>query len=153
MKQYGLKVNGHQYDVMVKDINKDMTLAEVVVNGETYQVEISGVKSKATSRPQVAAAPGSSATTVTPSTSNPSVPRAAAPSAGAGAAIKCPLPGTILSIKVKVGDTVSVGQTLLVLEAMKMENNIDADRSGVVKQILVQQGATVLEGDNLIIIG
>ena len=51
-----------------------------------------------------------------------------------------------------MGDTVSRGQTLVVLEAMKMENNIDADRAGVVKQVLVQQGATVMEGDNLIVI-
>ena len=64
----------------------------------------------------------------------------------------CPLPGTVLSVKVAVGDTVSRGQTLVVLEAMKMENNIDADRAGVVKQVLVQQGATVMEGDNLIVI-
>ena len=67
--------------------------------------------------------------------------------------MKCPLPGTVLSVKVAVGDTVAAGQTLVVLEAMKMENNIDADRAGVVKQILVQQGATVMEGDVLIVIG
>ena len=64
----------------------------------------------------------------------------------------CPLPGTVLSVKVAVGDTISQGQTLVVLEAMKMENNIDADRGGVVKQILVQQGATVMEGDTLLVI-
>ncbi|MDE7123786.1 MAG: biotin/lipoyl-binding protein, partial [Alistipes sp.] len=79
-------------------------------------------------------------------------PRIAAAAPAAGAGVKCPLPGTVLSINVKVGDTVAAGQTLMVLEAMKMENNIDADRAGVVKQILVQQGATVMEGDNLIVI-
>ena len=57
-----------------------------------------------------------------------------------------------VAVKVAVGDSVTAGQTLVVLEAMKMENNIDADRSGVVKQIFVQQGATVMEGDNLIVI-
>ncbi|MBO5188210.1 MAG: acetyl-CoA carboxylase biotin carboxyl carrier protein subunit, partial [Alistipes sp.] len=62
------------------------------------------------------------------------------------------LPGTVMAVKVAVGDTVAVGQTLLVLEAMKMENNIDSDRAGVVKQICVQQGATVMEGDNLIVV-
>ena len=67
-------------------------------------------------------------------------------------AVKSPLPGTVLAIEVKVGDRVTTGQTLLVLEAMKMENNIDADRGGVVKEISVQQGATVMEGDNLIVI-
>ena len=59
----------------------------------------------------------------------------------------------VSEVKVAVGDTVAAGQTLVVLEAMKMENNIDADRAGVVKQILVQQGATVMEGDVLIVIG
>jgi len=59
----------------------------------------------------------------------------------------------VLSIKVAVGDTVSAGQTLMVLEAMKMENNIDATTSGIVKEICVQTGASVMEGDTLIIIG
>ena len=66
--------------------------------------------------------------------------------------MKSPLPGTVLAVKVNVGDRVTTGQTLVVLEAMKMENNIDADRGGVVKEISVQQGATVMEGDNLIVI-
>ena len=61
-------------------------------------------------------------------------------------------PGTVLSVKVQVGDKVASGQTLVVLEAMKMENNIDADRAGVVKEVCIQQGATVMEGDNLIVI-
>ena len=58
-----------------------------------------------------------------------------------------------MAVKVAVGDAVKAGQTLMVLEAMKMENNIDADRDGTVTQIMVQQGATVQEGDNLIVIG
>ncbi len=66
--------------------------------------------------------------------------------------MKCPLPGTVLSVKVQVGDKVASGQTLVVLEAMKMENNIDADRAGVVKEVRIEQGATVMEGDNLIVI-
>jgi biotin carboxyl carrier protein len=66
--------------------------------------------------------------------------------------VKSPLPGTVLSIKVAVGDKVAAGQTLLILEAMKMENNIDAERGGVVKQILAQPNATVMEGDTLIVI-
>ncbi len=66
--------------------------------------------------------------------------------------MKCPLPGTVLSVNVKEGDRVAPRQTLFVLEAMKMENNIDAERGGVVKSILVQKGATVMEGDLLIVI-
>ena len=79
-------------------------------------------------------------------------PRLSAVAPSTGYAVKCPLPGTVLAVKVNVGDKVAMGQTLVVLEAMKMENNIDADRAGVVKQISVQQGATVMEGDTLIII-
>ena len=89
---------------------------------------------------------------ITPSTATPS-PRIAPAASSSGYSVKCPLPGTILSVKVAVGDTIATGQTLVVLEAMKMENNIDADRGGVVKQVLVQQGATVMEGDVLIVIG
>ena len=63
------------------------------------------------------------------------------------------MPGKILGVKANAGDAVKKGQVIVVLEAMKMENNIDADRAGVVKQILVQQGATVMEGDVLIVIG
>ncbi|MDE5579380.1 MAG: biotin/lipoyl-binding protein, partial [Alistipes sp.] len=80
-------------------------------------------------------------------------PAAALEASACGTVVKCPLPGTVLAVKVAVGDTVAPGQTLAVLEAMKMENNIDASCGGVVKQILVQPGATVMEGDSLIVIG
>ena len=67
--------------------------------------------------------------------------------------VKSPLPGVILDIRIKEGDPVAVGQTLVVLEAMKMENNIDSDRAGVVKSIKVNRGDSVLEGDVLITLG
>ena len=66
--------------------------------------------------------------------------------------MKCPLPGTVLSVKVAVGDTVAAGQTLVVLEAMKMENDIKADRDGKVTAIKVSKGESILEGTDLIII-
>ena len=145
MKDYSLKINGHNYDVQIDDVNEASTLAHVVVNGVSYEVEIGGAQAAASKKPQVApAAKGANSAMITPATAAPS-PRLAAVAPSAGYAVKCPLPGT-------VGDTVSRGQTLVVLEAMKMENNIDADRAGVVKQVLVQQGATVMEGDNLIVI-
>ena len=62
------------------------------------------------------------------------------------------MPGTILDVKASVGQAVKAGDVLMILEAMKMENNIDADRAGVVKEVCIQQGATVTEGDNLIVI-
>ena len=153
MKDYSLKINGHNYDVQINDVNEASTVAHVTVNGTAYEVEIDGGKGAVSTRPQVAPAPqGANSAKITPATAAPS-PRIASTAAPAsGKAVKCPLPGTVLDIKVKEGDSVSAGQTLMILEAMKMENNIDADRSGVVKQILVQQGATVMEGDSLIVI-
>ncbi len=152
MKDYSLKINGHTYNVQIDEVNENSTLARVNVNGTNYEVEIEGSKTSPSMKPQVAAAPkAANSAQITPQTAAPSAP-AQRPAAAAAGAIKCPLPGTVMAIKVAVGDTVSAGQTVLVLEAMKMENNIDADRAGVVKQICVQQGATVMEGDNLIVI-
>ena len=152
MKDYSLKINGHNYNVQIDDENDSSTVAHVIANGVDYEVEIEGGKKPKVSKPQVAPAPKSANSgMIMPSTATPS-PRLSAIPPSSGYSVKCPLPGTVLSVKVAVGDTISQGQTLVVLEAMKMENNIDADRGGVVKQILVQQGATVMEGDTLLVI-
>ena len=150
MKKYSLKINGNQYEVKIDDINEASTLAHVTVNGTKYDVEIEGGKATGAKKPAVAPAPQATGLSVTPKTPIASKPVAAP--AATGAKVTCPLPGTVISINVKEGDTVAAGQTLLVLEAMKMENNIDAERGGVVKQILVAAGATVMEGDTLIVI-
>ena len=152
MKDYSLKINGHNYSVQIDDVNEASTVAHVVVNGVDYEVEIEGAKASTVSKPQVAPAPKSAnSAMITPSSATPS-PRITAAAPSSGYSVKCPLPGTVLSVKVAAGDTIAAGQTLVVLEAMKMENNIDADLGGVVKQVLVQQGATVMEGDVLIVI-
>lgn len=152
MKDYSLKINGHNYNVQIDDANENSNIAHVIVNGVDYEVEIEGAKTSSVSRPQVAPAPKSANSgMIMPSTATPS-PRLSAIPPSSGYSVKCPLPGTVLSVKVAVGDTITKGQTLVILEAMKMENNIDADRGGVVKQILVQQGATVMEGDTLLVI-
>jgi len=90
-----------------------------------------------------------------PSTdSHPSIAKTSSPSAPKGTGtIKSPLPGVILDLLVKKGDTVKVGQRLLVLEAMKMENNIEADKAGIVVSIAKNKGDSVMEGDILIVIG
>ena len=72
--------------------------------------------------------------------------------AGSGNKVYAPLPGTITEIKVNVGDTIKAGDTVVVLEAMKMQNNIEADYSGKITSILVKQGDTVLEGSTLLTI-
>ena len=154
MKDYSLKINGYNYDVRIDNINETSTLAHVVVNGTPYEVEIVGAKAPVAGKPQIAPAPtASNSAQVTPQTAVKSAPAAAPAVAAGGSTVKSPLPGTVMAVKVAVGDAVKAGQTLMVLEAMKMENNIDADRDGTVSQILVQQGATVQEGDNLIVIG
>lgn len=152
MKDYSLKINGHNYNVQIDQVNETSTVAHVIVNGVDYEVEIAGTKASSVSKPQVAPAPVSAdSAKITPASAAPS-PRLAATPPSSGYSVKCPLPGTVLALKVAVGDKIAAGQTLMVLEAMKMENNIDADRGGVVKQILAQQGATVMEGDTLMVI-
>ena len=151
MKKYSLKINGNPYEVKIDDINEASTVAHVTVNGTKYDVEIEGGKASAPKKPQVTPAPEATGLSVTPKTPIASKP-AAAPVAAGGYKVACPLPGTVISINVKEGDTVAAGQTLVVLEAMKMENNIDAERGGVVKQVLAAAGATVMEGDVLLVI-
>ena len=151
MKKYSLKINGNPYEVKIEDINESSTMARVTVNGTKYDVEIEGGKASVIKKPAVVAAPEATGLSVTPKT--PIATKPAAPAAAAsGLKVTCPLPGTILSINVKEGDTVAAGQTVVVLEAMKMENNIDAERGGVVKSINVQAGATVMEGEVLLVI-
>lgn len=153
MKEYNFKINGNDYTVAIEIQNDNE--ADVIVNGASYSVEMLDASSKPSvvKHPQVAAIPAShpvqpSAVTVT----KPSNSVVAASSANESP-VKSPLPGVILDIKVKEGSKVAVGQTLLVLEAMKMENNIDSDRAGIVKSIQVNRGDSVLEGDVLITLG
>lgn len=144
MKSYNLKINGNEYAVEVKNV--DDSVASVVVNGVDYSVQVEGMVSKPkVQRPAVAAVPAAATAPVA---------AAAAPAAGGAAgSINSPLPGVILDVFVKEGDSVTVGQKLMVLEAMKMENNIESDRAGVVKSMPARKGDSVLEGDVLITIG
>ncbi len=142
MKEYSLKINGNKYQVAVDNISEEG--ASVKVNGTAYNVEIEGGKVVKIAKPV------SQASKAAPVAA--AAPAPAAVSAVGGKQITCPLPGTILDVKFAVGDKVSKGQTLIVLEAMKMENNIDSDVDGKVKAINVQKGATVMEGQVLMVI-
>ena len=145
MKEYIIKINGNQYAVSVQ--SNDDTSAKVVVNGSEFNVEHEKVEAKKTGSSK----PTSATTTATtaPVVKTPAV--AAQPNAKESI-IKSPLPGIILSISVKEGDTIKAGDRLLMLEAMKMENNIDADKDGVVTKLHVQTGESVLEGAVLVTI-
>lgn len=142
MKQYKYKINGNLYNVTVSDVEEN--IARVEVNGTPYTVEMDKPVKAA---PKPVTRPASAPKT---STGAPVVARPAATSTKSG--IKSPLPGVILDIKVKEGDTVKKGQLIAILEAMKMENNINADKDGVVSAVKVNKGDSVLEGTDLIII-
>jgi len=146
MKNYKFAINGNKYSVDVIDI-VDNT-AQVEVNGTAYSVEIeAGLPSKVVV-PKIVKAP----TFAKPAQPEVHVPKAT-PAATHAFTVKSPLPGTVLDIFVNVGDTVKSGQHLLLLEAMKMENNIDAERDGVITSISVNKSASVMEGDVLLTIG
>ncbi len=123
---------------------------QVTVNGVGYEVEVEELEGGAAAAPAPvrAAAPAPKAA---PAAKKP----AAAPAAvvSGGEAVKAPMPGTILDVKVAVGDTVKAGQAVCVLEAMKMENEIPASKDGKVLQVLVQKGASVEVGTPLVTIG
>ena len=141
MKEYRYKINGNLYKVTVGDIEDNNVHVEV--NGTAYTVELEK-KSSPKLKPAVRTA------STSPATPPPAVTRPTLASSKSG--LKSPLPGVILEIKVKEGDTVKRGQTLIVLEAMKMENDIKADRDGKVTAIKVNKGDSILEGTDLIII-
>lgn len=151
MKDYKIKINGNDYAVSILDT--DDKNVKVSVNGSTFDVELENTVSKPKT-PKIVQQRAVNSTESMPqvTASAPSRP-APAPAAGAGAALKSPLPGVILEIFVKEGDTVKVGQKLMVLEAMKMENNIECDKEGTVLKVSVGKGSSVLEGDVLITIG
>lgn len=146
MKNFKFNIQGNKYDVNI--VNIEDNIAEVEVNGATYKVELEKIISQ-TKTPKLVR------TTAVPSTESvPSQQKTSAPTSPKGVGyVKSPLPGVILALHVKEGDQVKVGMKLITLEAMKMENNINADKEGTVKSVKVRQGDSVLEGDILIEIG
>ena len=142
MKEYKYKINGNEYAVCINEVND--TTANVTVNGEEYMVEWEKPKEeKPVIKIQSAVAK--------PATAPAAAPPAASAAAN-GYAIKTPLPGVIIDVKVNVGDMVKKGDTVVVLEAMKMENNINADRDGKVTAIQIAKGDTVADGAVLVVL-
>ena len=142
MKEYKYTIDGNKYDVAINEVSE--TTAKVTVNGTEYTVEWEKpVEEKPVVKVQPAAAKPAAA---------PAAATAPAAAPVSGNAIKTPLPGVIIDVKVNVGDTVKKGDTVVVLEAMKMENNINADRDGKVVAIQVAKGDTVADGAALIVL-
>lgn len=149
MNKYQYKVKGIDYDVEIVDVEGNV--AKVTVNGVPFEVEMKQPINPATAihKPKVVKPVAHAEQPVAAAPVKPSAP---APAAGKGMKVGAPLPGTITEVKVKVGDVVKDGDTVVVLEAMKMQNNIEAECSGTVTSVLVNKGDTVMEGDPLITI-
>jgi len=137
MKQFKFTINGNDYAVDMIGIEEN--IARLEVNGTPYEVEIHK-KVKSSKTPRV----------IAPPVKEPSKPDIEKRERGDAHPITAPLPGNIIGIKIKPGDIIQKGQLLMIMEAMKMENQVLADRKGVVESIPVQVGDTVLQGDILV---
>ena len=143
MKESKYTIDGSRYDVAINEVSD--TTAKVTVNGAEYTVEWEKpIEEKPVIKVQPAAAK--------PATPTPAAKPAAQAIPAGGHSIKTPLPGVIIDVKVNVGDTVTKGQTVVILEAMKMENSINADRDGKVTAIQVAKGDTVADGAVLLVL-
>ena len=143
MKEYKYTINGNKYEVEIGDIVDN--IASVKVNGEDYKVEMEPEaepekKKVVLGKPKAETAEGAA------------TPAASAANVNTNNAVKAPLPGTIVEVKVAVGDEVQAGDIVVVLEAMKMANNLEAEKGGKVTAVLVKEGQSVMEDDALVVI-
>ena len=138
MKKFNFNINGNEYQTSVEQSGD---LLQVTVNGKSYTAEL---QKDETTPAKVAAPKPAAAAAAAPATAP-----AAAPT-GAGKAVESPLPGVVVSIAVSAGQAVKAGDTLLTLEAMKMENAIQAEADGTVTKVLVAVGQSVQSGDPLL---
>ncbi len=125
----------------------------ISVNGKAYEVEVEDLGGGISSSPAAPAIKAAPAPVAAPAPAAAPAPKAAAPAPVGAEVITAPMPGKIMSIKVKAGQAVNAGDLVLTLEAMKMENEIFAGAAGTVKEIRVQEGAAVNPGDVLVVIG
>lgn len=141
MKEYKYTINGTKYEVAIGDIVEN--IANVTVNGEEYKVEMepeAEPEKKVVVKPVAQPAPAADAAPATNANVN------------TADAVKAPLPGVVIEIKVAVGDEVKQGDTVVILEAMKMANNLEANKSGKVTAICVKAGESVMEDTPLVVI-
>lgn len=142
MKQYKYTINGNKYEVEIGDIVDN--IASVTVNGEDYKVEMEP-EPEPEKKKVVLGKPKTETAGDAPATASKA-------NVNTNNAVKAPLPGTIVEVKVAVGDEVQAGDIVVVLEAMKMANNLEAEKSGKVTAVLVQEGQSVMEDDALVVI-
>lgn len=162
MKQYRYTINGHPYEVTIHSADEEM--AEVEVNGHRYSVRLSDETdsepakriskriTKPTPEPAVAASEAPVPVTPEEKSATPA-PQSQPKRTAGGREVIAPLPGLIREVLVAEGDQVKKGQKIMVLEAMKMENEINADSDGTIISLLVAKGDSVQGGDPLATIG
>ena len=152
--KYQYTVKGVDYEVEIQDIEGN--IANVTVNGIPFEVEMKQPvkagkqKVKLSEERRVKSEESNSSSSATNASSATTTQPAAA--AASDKPVVAPLPGTINEIKVKVGDKVNAGDTVVILEAMKMQNNIEVETSGTITGINVNKGDAVMEGDTLVTI-
>ncbi|GHU06081.1 hypothetical protein FACS1894158_11360 [Betaproteobacteria bacterium] len=170
MRRYTLNISDREFVVDVQEVDADNF--EVVVGDDTYQVSLTGdeglgetviapglasgaasapaARKAAAPRPTPAAAPAATAAApAKPAAASPAPARKPAGGGGKGA-MSAPMPGVILEVNVKPGDTVTKGQQVAVLDAMKMHNMIGASRAGVIAEVYVAAGQSVDHGTPLL---
>ncbi len=140
MKKFNFVINGNSYEVEV--LGFEDNIAKMEVNGTLYDVEVQK-ELKITKTPTLVRAEPPK-----PTRKESKIPRTVTQTTNL--AIKAPLPGTIITVLVKPGDKVAMGQKLLTMEAMKMENNVLSEKDGVVRVVLVKPGQTVAQNDVLV---
>ena len=141
MNKFKITIDENNFDVTVNVTDHDK--ATVEVNGISYEVSYESKNTVATTAPRKPAA-------IPTSTTYKSSAQSTSATSNKTTYIKAPLPGTISAISVKVGSQVKRGDCLLVMEAMKMDNNIVSEKGGVVKTINVKEGDSILQGDTLV---
>lgn len=145
MKEYKFKINGNDYNVAVNSVSGN--IADVTVNGTSYQVEMENAPAAPIQAVSPVAVPA-------PVAAAPAAPTSPSPKPAAGGKqITSPLPGVIIAVKVNAGDAVKAGQVVAILEAMKMENEIQAESDGTVTAVNVAKGDSVLEGAAIVTLG
>ena len=142
MKEYKYTINGTKYEVAIGDIEEN--IVTVTVNGEAYKVEMEKEAEPEKKKPVLGKPAAAESASDEPAANKAAVNK--------NNAIKAPLPGVITDIKVAVGDEVQAGDTIVVLEAMKMVNNLQAEKAGKVTAICVKIGESVMEDDALVVI-